>query len=409
VIDIRVMNETNVIRVEWNGAWSYRPADEVNEINNAFWFQLLFFSGPLCLWVVVCIRSATGRERREERITSYLMDTGCHAAAYQAKYFRKSSMWLFRPNIILTRTTASLVIAIASIELFLFNAIANYLGEGSVNAFASLVIILQGVLFHFYTTAHKYRKNSDSDGTARGTGFMLLNSLVFCMAVGIFLCILAYLDAFSWKDKDKKSVLFLVGVILCNISLLGTFTVPLVAPPYTKTKNSKNSKTTLSLVLSGEYYTSLSVLDCIIVWISLAIFSSLEAYFISFVQTKHYAFPFVFLQIIPIYGFITNLLSCATRPDRFETSTSLPHVYNMAIFSVFSVCITNFMLHVCAIPGVSTTCATRILHTAINTNVFVCGPVVLLIAMISLGLVNSTFAPNFIVDRSCIDDVKNRD
>lgn len=390
------MNETNVVTIEWDGVWSYRPSGEVNRTNDSVWFALVFFIGTLAIWVTVCVRSLSV-DLREKKIVAELLRNRCSTDTREIDTQKKQT-WILRPAIILTRSTASLTMAVASVELLTFNAIANFVGDGSFDASVSLFVLLQAVVFYFYTAQQKYRKSAFEDSTFPGKHFVVNNSLTFLLIGGILTCILGHVDAFSLKGDDRKSVLFFIGVVLCDATLFGKLVVASLESLFDAGENQGGSK--LSLVLSGEYYASFSVLDYLIVWVSLTLFTSTEAYFISYVQTDQYAMPFIFLQIVPIYGFIVNTIPLATLGDR-EQNKKLPLIFNVVGFSLLSLCVTTAMLHACAIPGVTTLCATHIAHTSLNTNVVVCGPAVILMSMISLGPVFSTFAPPFLVKKTC--------
>ena len=47
------------------------------------------------------------------------------------------------------------------------------------------------------------------------------------------------------------------------------------------------------------------------------------------------------------------------------------------------------MLHVCAVPGVETACATSVSHTMLNTNLLVCAPCLVLFTLMSVGLITN--------------------
>jgi hypothetical protein len=173
--------------------------------------------------------------------------------------------------------------------------------------------------------------------------------------------------------------------------VLGTFLMCMtpffdLLKPYKNKHNGEKNR----LMLSGDFYIAFTIIDCFVVWSSSTIFILLEAFFVGKVFTANYALPFIFLQMIPIYGFFKTVVSC------FKTKlvSYVPVVYNLVFLVVMSLCITTSMLHVCAIPGVSTMCVTTIPHTIFYTNVFVCGPYVIFMFAISIGLVYSSCTPS---------------
>ena len=158
----------------------------------------------------------------------------------------------------------------------------------------------------------------------------------------------------------------------------------------------EDSNDTLSLVLSGEYYTAFSLIDCFIIWTTLTIYIVLEGCYIGQAAIAYYALPFIFLQIIPIYWFILNVIMAAT------TKSYGPAIFNAFVFVLMSFCFAMSMLHVCAIPGVTAACAAHVPHTVTVTNVLVCAPYMFLILMASVGLVTSSYTPSFLISRDCV-------
>jgi hypothetical protein len=384
-----------MVEVVWKSSWSYRSVVHRNEkdINGSFWFQIAVLACVVTVWIFSVIKSIEG-DRRSDHIISYLMKEDCTVAKRSIPN-QDPIGWLFSPRVILTRTTASLIIAVATAELLVFNAIANYSGSGSTNASSSLLILMVALFFSFFTLTHKYLKSSESD--TRDKLFWISSGLMLLMSVGVSVGFLSYSDTLRWKDEQGRSMLFFVGALVVCFSALGLCILPLTKSmrPFRVEKEG-----TLSLILSGEYYTSFSFLDCLVVWGVVTNFLCMEAYFISSVKTQHYALPFVFLQLLPTYGFGTCVIGFM-RSGEF-----LPMAFNAVLFVVMSTCVTTSMLHVCAIPGVRTACAFSLSHTTLNTNLVVCGPFLLLLCMTSVGLLNSTFTPSFLIRQDCI--VKQR-
>jgi hypothetical protein len=359
---------------------------------------MCIFLSAIVLWLIVVVKSSAYR-KESDMIVSYLLDTDCDAARFQVKAAR-GTPWVFRPRIIITRTTASLVVAVGTAELLVFNAIANYGGEGSVNASSALLILFTGVLFHFFTMTHKYMKSGVSD--IRNRLYGVTSSFFLMFAGGIYVCYIAYSDGFGWKSAEGASMLMFYGGLVISAAMFLMCVAPMTEAlkPY---GGKKNENSTLSLVLSGEYYTSFSVIDCFVIFTPITIFICLETFFISQVRTREYALPFIFLEVIPLYGFSLNVAAC------FKQNVTLtPSLFNIATFFVMFVSGITSMLHVCAIPGVSTACVGSIAHSVLNTNIFVCGPILVLLFLISIGLVSSTFAPSFLVSGECVSEIRQK-
>jgi hypothetical protein len=156
---------------------------------------------------------------------------------------------------------------------------------------------------------------------------------------------------------------------------------------------------TLELIISGEYYTAFSIVDCFVLSTSIIIFIVLEGFFIGQAATAHYAVPFIFLQIIPIYGFVLSIVSMVLGLNKSYG----PGIFNALLFVLMSLSFTTSMLHVCAIPGVTSACATSIPHTVTATNILVSAPLALLVFFASMGLVYSSYTPSFLVNRDCVN------
>lgn len=378
----------------WKPTWSYRGASGSRDgVNGSLWFQIATLVCVLTVWTVAVVRSVGGGDK-SERIVTYLLREDCGIAKWSPK--GPTRAWIFYPRVIVTRTTASLLIAIGTAELLIFNAIANYAGDGSTNASSAILVLVVGLLFHFFSLTHKFMKTSDSD--VRDRFFGVYSGLVLAMTVGFFMCFLSYTDTMRWKDTEGRSMLFFAGAAFaCAAAFVGCL-LPLLKAfrPFTV----KKEDGTVSLILSGEYYAAFSFLDCAVVWAIVTNFVCSEAYFISRADTKNYALPFVFLQALPLYGFGTAIASLVKSDD------VLPGIFNAGLFAVMSLSVTTSMLHVCAVPGVETACTTSMSHTMLNTNLLVCAPCLVLLTLMSVGLINSTFAPNLLIRNDCIE--KNR-
>ena len=379
--------------VVWKPAWSYKGVvGRRDEVNGSLWFQIATLACVSTVWAIAVARSVSGADK-SERLLTYLLREDCGIARWSPKGSARS--WIFLPRVVLTRTTASLLIAMGTAELLVFNAIANYSGNGSANASSAILVLVVGVLFHFFSLTHKYMKTSESD--VRDGYFGVYSGIVLAMAVGFFLCFLSYTDTMRWKDDEGRSMLFFAGAAFaCAAALVGCLT-PLLKTfrPFRVREDG-----TVSLILSGEYYAAFSFLDCLVMWAVVTNFVCAEAYLISRADTKNYALPFVFLQALPLYGFGTAVASLV------KTEDVLPGIFNAGLFAVMSLGVTTSMLHVCAVPGVETACATSIPHTVLNTNLLVCGPCLVFLSLTSVGLINSTFAPNLLIRNECI--AKNR-
>lgn len=368
-----------MVDIRWTATWTYRaPIDEQVDINGSFWFQLSVFFSAIVLWTIVIIRSTQ-------------QDTTITVATRNPVKSQFIGNWLNEPRIIVTRTTVSLLVALGTAELLIFNAVANYAGDGSINASSALFILMAALMFHFFTMSHKFVQSTESHERNRMYG--LPSFIVLLMIVGVFVCYLGYTDAFSSKTASGATSSFIIGAVLFVLGTLLMCTTPLLdtLKPYSY-KRTEDDKLQRRLIFSGEFYTALTIIDCLVIWSSSATFILLEALFIGDVFTANYALPFLFLQIIPIYGFIISVISSL----KTKVGSYVPIVYNMGFFVIMSLCFATSMLHVCAIPGVSTMCVTSIPHTTFYTNVFVCGPYVLFLFATSIGLVYSSCKPTFL-------------
>jgi hypothetical protein len=225
------------------------------------------------------------------------------------------------------------------------------------------------------------------------------------MIVGVWLMLISYTDLAQLKTgKGKDDGIFGAGCALIFLSIILLIIAPNFEAYRSYKKQDGNENGTLSLILSGEYYTAFGSMDCLFILLAVGIFVLLMGIFISSVMTKHYALPFLFLQILPVYGFIINAVQAYTSP--------VPNVaswYNMLLMLVLCVCILLSMFHVCAIPGVTTICHAKLSHTSNAINWGLSLPWLLLLAMTSLGLVNATYVPSFMIDRSCVEDQMESD
>jgi hypothetical protein len=228
---------------------------------------------------------------------------------------------------------------------------------------------------------------------------------LFVMIVGVWLMLISYTDLAQLKTgKGKDDGIFGAGCALIFLSIILLIIAPNFEAYRSYKKQDGNENGTLSLILSGEYYTAFSSMDCLFILLGVGMFVLLMGIFISSVMTKHYALPFLFLQILPVYGFIINAVQAYTSP--------VPNVaswYNMLLMLVLCVCILLSMFHVCAIPGVTTICHAKLSHTSNAINWGLSLPWLLLLAMTSLGLVNATYVPSFMIDRSCVEDQMESD
>ena len=379
--------------VVWKAGWSYKGVvGPRNEVNGSLWFQIATLVCVLTVWTLAVVRSV-GSGDKSKRLVTYLLKEDCGIARWSPN--NPARAWVFYPRVVLTRTTASMIIALGTAELLIFNAIANYSGNGSANASSAILVLVVAFLFHFFSLTHKYMKTSESD--VRDAFFGVYSGIVLGMAVGVFVCFLSYTDTMRWKDREGRSMLFFGGAAFaCSAAFIGCLTPLLKAfRPFRVGEDG-----TVSLILSGEYYAVFSFLDCAVVWTVVTNFVCAEAYFISRADVENYALPFAFLQALPLYGFGTAVASLVKADD------VLPGIFNVGLFAVMSLSITTSMLHVCAVPGVKTACATSISHTVLNTNLLVCGPCLILLTLMSVGLINSTFTPNLLIRNNCI--AKNR-
>jgi hypothetical protein len=126
------------------------------------------------------------------------------------------------------------------------------------------------------------------------------------MLVGVWLMFMGYTDIAGLKDKNGEEPMFAIGSGVILLGLIILVTLP-SSPPYTVI--SKDGPTTLSLVLSGEYYTAFCILDCFMMVLSIGSFMLMMGIVITMVQTHAYAVPFYFLHILPMYGFIINIVA----------------------------------------------------------------------------------------------------
>ena len=123
------------------------------------------------------------------------------------------------------------------------------------------------------------------------------------MLVGVWLMFMGYTDIAGLKDKNGEEPMFAIGSGVIILGLIILVTLP-SSPPYTVMGNG-----TLSLVLSGEYYTAFCILDCFMMVLSIGSFMLMMGIVITMVQTHTYAVPFYFLHILPMYGFIINIVA----------------------------------------------------------------------------------------------------
>ena len=378
------------MNITWIATWTYRGSvNEASKVNGSFWFQLVIFFSAIGLWTVHIVLSTIKKSAPSIQTSSN--------KELCKKQLLFNDNWLSECRVIVTRTTASLFITIATAELLIFNAIANYSGKGSVNASSAVMILFAGLMFYFFSMMHKHEKKSENAPAQNGL-YGIVSFFILFMATGVFVWFLAYTDAFSNKTTKGGTELFLIGAIMFIIGMFLLCVSPLKGISNEKAYNRTMSLDTGTLVTSGEFYSAFSIFDCFVIWNTLAIFIFLEAYFIGRVMTAQYAVPFIFLQIIPIYGFVLNL-AMLFRAGAKTLYVSI--AYNAVFFVIMSVSITNSMLHVCAIPGVNTACASYISHTTTNTNVLVCGPYVLLLFLISIGLINASCVPALLLKSEC--------
>jgi hypothetical protein len=384
------MAESSVMNVEWETNWSYRRADvKAGEPNHALWFQLVTFGFVMLMFGIVSLTPSLTRKGRDTLEMVYTH--GCKATMFNQGTLSKYPT-LLRPCIIITRTVASLFVSIAIVELIIFNAIANYVK--GINAGSSLIVLFFGILFHLCVLTFKFKK-TESDTRRR---YFFAAIPVLLMLLGVWLLFISYTDITGLKDKNKngEEPIFAIGSALIIAGLIFLVVVPTAtaSPPYTVKANG-----TLSLVLSGEYYTALCILDCFMMVLSIGSFMLMMGIVITMVQTKAYAVPFYFLHILPIYGFFINIFAYVKNK-----SQGPPLFFNMFLMVWFEICIVFSMLHVCAIPGVSSGCAphTALEHTSFNVNWLVSLFWLILLFMLAAGIIDADYAPNFLLNFECM-------
>ncbi|MFB1020855.1 MAG: hypothetical protein QMC37_11540, partial [Flavobacteriales bacterium] len=338
------------------------------------------------LTLMFCIVSWKKTLTKKGRETLEMVyEHGCKATMFNQKALGVFPP-LLRPCIIITRTVASLFVSIAIVELIIFNAIANYVK--GINAGSSLIVLFFGMLFHLCVLTFKFKKPAH-DGPmiyARAALPMLL------MLVGVWLMFMGYTDIAGLKDKNGEEPMFAIGSGVILLGLIILVTLP-SSQPYTE--NSSNG--TLSLVLSGEYYTAFCILDCFMMVLSIGSFMLMMGIVITMVQTHAYAVPFYFLHILPIYGFVINIFAMFKRKSQI-----MPLAFNMVLMIWFELCIVFSMLHVCAIPGVNMGCAAKLEHTSFNVNWLVSLFWLILLFMIAAGVIDADYAPNFLLNYDCM-------
>jgi hypothetical protein len=214
---------------------------------------------------------------------------------------------------------------------------------------------------------------------------------VLLMLVGVWLMFMGYTDIAGLKDKNGEEPMFAIGSGVIILGLIILVTLP-SSPPYTVMGNG-----TLSLVLSGEYYTAFCILDCFMMVLSIGSFMLMMGIVITMVQTHAYAVPFYFLHILPIYGFVINIFAMFKRKSQI-----MPLAFNMVLMIWFELCIVFSMLHVCAIPGVNMGCAAKLEHTSANVNWLVSLFWLILLFMIAAGVIDADYAPNFLLNYDCM-------
>lgn len=379
------MAESSVMNVEWETNWSYRRADvKAGERNHALWFQLVTLGFVMLMFSIVSWKKTL--TKKGVQTLEMVFTHGCKATMFNQGMLSKYPT-LLRPCIIITRTVASLFVSIAIVELVIFNAIANYVK--GINAGSSLVVLFFGILFHLCVITFKFKKTAhDSTMIYARAAFPVL-----LMLVGVWLMFMGYTDITGFKNKNGEEPMFAIGSGVIILGLIILVTLP-TSPPYTVKDNG-----TLSLVLSGEYYTAFCPLDCFMMVLSIGSFMLMMGIVITMVQTHAYAVPFYFLHILPIYGFFINIFALFKR-----NSQTMPLVFNMVLMIWFELCIVFSMLHVCAIPGVNMGCAAKLEHTSFNVNWLVSLFWLILLFMIAAGVIDADYAPNFLLNYGCMKD-----
>jgi hypothetical protein len=201
--------------LSWEAPWSYSSSvTDVNAINGSFWFQLGIFVCAFVLWITIVVKSAltSGANKKNRTTSAYTLNESCKERMLSTKY-----SWALLPRIIVTRTTASLVVTLALAQIIIFNAIANYSGSGTVNASAALLIFFAGIMFHFYTMSHKFMKYAEIPTAKKH--YAISSFLVLLLAIAVFMCFLSYTSAFGAKNEKGHSPLFFAGTLVFALSL----------------------------------------------------------------------------------------------------------------------------------------------------------------------------------------------
>jgi hypothetical protein len=81
----------------------------------------------------------------------------------------------------------------------------------------------------------------------------------------------------------------------------------------------------------------------------------------------------------------------------------------MFIFAALTVALTDTLLHVCAVPGVSRACTLKLSHRPVHNVLLVIMPYMLVVFLSAVGLVRSTFAPAFLINSTCVTDDAGND
>lgn len=248
----------------------------------------------------------------------------------------------------------------------------------------------------FMRVTFKHQKMEENDKLGNYT-YPITSLIIFIMIIGTWFMLGSYSDIFNTKHSDGSDIMFAVGGGLIGLGMIGMFISPFL---FTKERWTQKDQTqnTLSLTLSGEFYTAFNIIDCVTIAFFLFVFVALIVTFISKATTKAYAVAFFALYPIPMYGFITNVM------HGYYSSSKFPHVFNGLLFMVFMVVIVLSQLHVCGIPGVSVGCASHLSHDSMTTNWALCFPILLFLLMIAMGIVQAPYAPSLLVSQECIDD-----
>ena len=390
------MADASIMNVEWETTWSYRGAAS-DGVNHAVVFQTLAMGSLFLVWLAVSWISVYPKSYTETKKLSVILKEGCKAASFQERILGQYKDWL-RPRVIVTRTYAAIFITFCIAQLLIFNMIANYVR--GVNASMSLVLTLFAFLLMFMRVTFKHQKIEENDKLGN-YNYPLTSFIIFCMILGTWFLLGSYSDIFNTKKNDGSDIMFAVGGGLIAFGMVGMFVSPfLVTSNKWKAikRGEKSEQNALSLTLSGEFYTSFNLVDCFLVATCLFVFVVLNVTFISRATTKAYAVAFFALYPIPIYGFISNIMHAMQ-----SRSSMGPHLFNMFLFVVFTLCVCLTQLHVCGIPGVSSGCASHLAHDSTTTNWALCFPILLFLLMISMGIIQAPYAPSLLVSQECIE------